>query len=69
MWIVIDVYDMILKIEQQCFELDSQLQKLQEQGHRDESLFQDLTEGKARVEAELATSQEQLKLIGSKLTL
>lgn len=59
----------VLHIEQQCFELDSQLQLLQEQGRKEECLFQELTQGKALIEADLASSQEQLKLVGSKLAL
>ncbi len=55
--------------EQQCFELDSQLQQLQDRSRREETLIQELTDGKAKVEADLASSQDQLKHVGSKLAL
>lgn len=55
--------------EQQCFELDSQLQQLQDRSRREESLIQELTDGKAKVEADLVSSQDQLKHVGSKLAL
>lgn len=55
--------------EQQCFELDSQLQQLQDQGKKEEILIQELTDAKAKVDADLISSQEQLKLVSSKLAL
>jgi hypothetical protein len=55
--------------EQQCFELDSQLQQLQDRALREESLIQELTDGKAKLEADFVSSQDQLKLVGSKLAL
>ncbi|KAI9556759.1 Nucleoprotein TPR [Daphnia sinensis] len=55
--------------EQQCFELDSQLQQLQDQGKKEEKLIQELTDAKAKVDADLLSSQEQLKLVSSKLAL
>ncbi|XP_057373674.1 nucleoprotein TPR-like [Daphnia carinata] len=55
--------------EQQCFELDSQLQQLQDQGKKEEKHIQELTDAKAKVDADLTSSQEQLRLVSAKLAL
>ena len=56
-------------LEQQCFELDNQLQFLQDQKTQQEGLIQELTEGKTRVDAELASLQEQRRAFESKVLL
>ena len=56
-------------LEQQCFELDSQLQQVQQQRQLEESLIQELTDGKSKLENDFASSQEQIRLLGSKLAL
>ena len=56
-------------LEQQCFELDSQLQQVQQQRQLEESLIQELTDVKSKLENDFASSQEQIRLLGSKLAL
>lgn len=63
MWFVY----LIKKIEQRCFELGAQLQQLQELGQREESVVQELTNGKARAETELEACRDQIRSLESKV--
>jgi len=47
-------------IEQQCFELDTQLQQLQQHRQQDENVIHELSESKSRADAELTAVKEEL---------
>lgn len=59
----------LVGLEQQCFELDSQLQLLKEQRQQEESILQELSDAKIRAEADLSTSREQLRALESKFLM
>lgn len=50
----------LLFLEQQCFELDTQLQQLQQHRQQDEHVIHELSESKNRADAELAAVKEEL---------
>lgn len=55
--------------EQQCLEFDLQLQQLCNQTQEKESLFQEINDGKGKLEADLVSSQDKLKRVESILSL
>lgn len=58
-----------METEQQCFDLDTQLQQLQDQRLQEGDLINELTEEKNRLEAEMATLNEQRRALESKVLL
>ena len=54
-------------LEQKCFELDVQLQQIQEQTAKDEQLVKSLSEEKSQLDKHIATTRQQQKELEAKV--
>jgi len=55
------------RLEQKCFELDVQLQQIQEQTAKDEQLIKSLSEEKSQLDKQIATTRQQQKELEAKV--